>query len=161
MNPGMNASIRGAAGVGLLAMFVAGCGSSTADNVDRHTASAPAPTSAVADTPDTTAAETSDPMSEAALRETLDQQYAAVQRSDWHGMHSFYSPRCQLEWPRDRVVAAAESEYRDRDFSGPEQYLITMNGSVATVVVKSFDGKGKMQPMTWSFINGSWVYDAC
>lgn len=100
-------------------------------------------------------------MSEAALRETLDRQYGTVQRSDWQGMHSFYSPRCQLAWPSDRVAAAAESEYRGRDFSGPEQYLITMNGSVATVVVKSFDGKGTMEPMTWSFINGSWVYDAC
>lgn len=161
MNPGMNASIRGAAGVGLLAMFVAGCGSSTADSVDRHTAGASAPTSAVAAAPDTTEAETSDPMSEAALRETLDQQYAAVQRSDWLGAYTFYSPRCQLKWSKDQVVSALDAQYSDRDFTGEAEYLISMNGPVATVVIKSSDSKADMMPRTWSFINGSWVYDAC
>ncbi|WQB75707.1 hypothetical protein SCD75_09580 [Prescottella equi] len=102
-----------------------------------------------------------DPASEEGLRLTLEEQYTHIQRHDWAGMYGFSSPRCKLAVSEASAVATMEAAYQGRDFSGPQQYLITMNGSVATVVVKSFDGRGKMTPATWTFIDGRWQYDYC
>ncbi|MGR6523621.1 hypothetical protein ACU5JM_18460 [Rhodococcus erythropolis] len=100
--------------------------------------------------------------SQAGLEATLAEQYTHIQRADWASVYEFSSPRCQVKYPVDEFVASLDAGYADRDFSGPEQYLITMNSdSVATVVVKSHDGKGKMTPGTWSYINGAWRDDAC
>ncbi|HJP61066.1 MAG TPA: hypothetical protein VJ865_13755 [Gemmatimonadaceae bacterium] len=107
------------------------------------------------------AAESVDPASEAALQATLDAEYKLLQAADWAGTFDYLSPRCQLQGSREDYARSMEDGYEGRDFSGPQQTLITMNGPVATVVFKSYDGKGKMQPSTWTFINGKWVYDNC
>lgn len=150
--------MRGVAGVGLMVVLVSGCG--TDGGVGGHVGPPTSATQLAAPAP-TGGAAAADPMSEAALRETLARQYAFIQARDWGGVYDFASPRCQLRDSRDAFVSAVDSQWKDRDFSGPEEYLITMNGPVATVVIKSYDGKGKMMPGTWTFMNGSWVNDGC
>ncbi|MBX9147760.1 hypothetical protein [Rhodococcus qingshengii] len=99
---------------------------------------------------------------QAGLEATLNEQYIHLQQGDWAGMYGYLSPRCRNMHPQDSVEAQLDSIYEGRDFSGGQQYLITMNGpDLATVVIKSFDGKGNMQPSTWSYISGAWVNDAC
>lgn len=153
---GVSATIRGVAGVGLVVLLVAGC-----DTDGREGAGPPTSATQLAAPVPTGGAAATDPMSEAALRETLARQYAFIQARDWGALYDFTSPRCQLRDSRDAFVSAVDSQAKDRDFSGPEEYLITMSGPVATVVIKSYDGKGKMMPGTWTFMNGSWVNDGC
>ncbi|MFC7448673.1 hypothetical protein [Rhodococcus daqingensis] len=141
------------------ALLLAGC-TSSAEKLSEEGAVG-SPGDAVISTPGPTGTPTIDPASEAGLRQTLADQYVFIQRRDWSGVYDFGSPRCQLATPREDYVALVDEGYKGRDFSGPEQYLITMNGTVATVVIKSYDGKGKMQPATWTFMNGSWVQDNC
>ena len=99
---------------------------------------------------------------QAGLEATLAEQYTRVQASDWAGVYGYMSPRCKNMYSQDEVVTDLGELYKGRDFSGPQQVLITMNGpELATVVIKSFDNKGKMTPSTWSYINGSWFNDGC
>lgn len=99
---------------------------------------------------------------QAGLEATLAEQYTHIQQGDWAGVYGYMSPRCKNMYTQDQVVADLDAGYEGRDFSGPQQYLITMNSpELATVVIKSFDNKGKMQPTTWSYINGVWFNDAC
>ncbi|MET4611066.1 hypothetical protein ABIC28_002047 [Rhodococcus sp. PvR044] len=145
--------------LGAGALLLAGCTSSVEESSE--TGPAGSPGDAVISAPGPTGTPAIDPASEAGLRQTLADQYAFIQKGDWSGVYDFSSPRCQLATPREDFVALVGEGYKGRDFSGPEEYLITVNGTVATVVVKSFDGKGKMKPATWAFMNGSWVHENC
>jgi hypothetical protein len=146
-------------GLGAGALLLAGCTSSAEEPTSEGPAGSPG--DAVISTPGPTGTPAFDPASEAGLRKTLGEEYTHVQKGDWARVYEFTSPRCQAGIPLNDFVADLEGAYKDRDFSGPAEYLITVNGTVATVVIKSFDGKGKMFPNTWTFINGSWVNDNC
>lgn len=99
---------------------------------------------------------------QAGLEATLAEQYLLVQQGDYVGVHRFSSPRYKVAYPEYKFLADIAEVWAGRDFSGPEQYLITMNSpEVATVDIKSHDGKGKMLPSTWTYMNNSWVYDQC
>ncbi|MFE5699998.1 hypothetical protein [Rhodococcus koreensis] len=145
--------IKAAVAVAIV-MIAGGCSSDSG-------ASTPQTVTVEATTQAAAPAESVDPASEAALQATLDAEYKLIQAADWAGTFDNLSPRCQLQGNREDYANSLEAAYEGRDFSGPQQTLITMNGPVATVVFKSYDGKGKMQPSTWTFMNGKWVFDSC
>nr|WP_298440658.1 hypothetical protein [Gordonia sp. (in: high G+C Gram-positive bacteria)] len=105
------------------------------------------------------------PNSETALRATLADFYKTVpQGGQWDKAHTFLSPRCQQQIDPDEMTDSMKDAYgpgSGRNFAGDPEYLITMNGDVAKVVSKSYDGKGSMEPQTWTFINGRWTLDYC
>ena len=105
---------------------------------------------------DSSAAPTED-----SLRAALDAQYSRLQTADWTTDYDHLSRRCQDMFTREDYAAAAAKAYEGRDFSGPQELAITMDGDSATVVATSFDGKGNKAPMTWRYVDGEWVYDNC
>ncbi|MGW6692850.1 hypothetical protein ACWF62_03645 [Rhodococcus sp. NPDC054953] len=95
------------------------------------------------------------------LRAALDAQYANLQQGDWAADYDNLSARCQEKFGREEYTEAAATAYAGRDFSGPQQVEITMDGDSATVVATSFDGKGNKAPMTWTYLDGEWRFDSC
>lgn len=105
--------------------------------------------------------DSSAPASEDGLRAAIDAQYTRLQQADWAGEYDHLSQRCQEKVGRDAYVSGAATAYAGRDFSGPQQVDITMDGSSATVVSTSFDGKGNKAPMKWIYVDGQWQMDNC
>jgi hypothetical protein len=98
---------------------------------------------------------------EATLRVRLNEFYDLARTRNYSAMYVFSSPRCQAQTSEDEYVALLEGAFADRDFSGDPEFLISLQGQVATVVTKSADGKGSMQPNTWTFSDGTWQFDNC
>lgn len=105
---------------------------------------------------DSSAAPTED-----SLRATLDAQYTLLQQADYAADYDNLSQRCQDKFSRDDYAQAATTAYAGRDFSGPQELAITMDGDSATVIATSFDGKGNKTPMTWRYVDGEWKFDNC
>lgn len=101
---------------------------------------------------------------EASLQASMDAEYKLMQQGDWTADYDQYlSQQCKGRGSRDDYVAAMKRVFTGRDLSGPQQYQITMNptGTAATVVVKSYDGKGNMHPVEWTFTDGRWLSNDC
>jgi hypothetical protein len=98
---------------------------------------------------------------EASLRVRLNEFYELARARDYSAMYVFSSPRCQAKTSEDEYIGLLERAWADRDFSGDPEFLISVQGQVATVVTKSADGKGPMQPNTWTFSDGTWQFDNC
>ncbi|EME23338.1 hypothetical protein G419_02560 [Rhodococcus triatomae BKS 15-14] len=105
---------------------------------------------------DSSAAPTED-----SLRATLDTQYGRLQKGQYAEDYDTLSQRCQDKFTREDYAEAASLAYAGRDFSGPQELAITMDGDSATVIATSFDGKGNKSPMTWRFVEGEWKFDNC
>lgn len=99
--------------------------------------------------------------SEDSLRSALDAQYVLLQRGDWAADYDNLSQRCQDMFDRDSYANAAATAYAGRDFSGPQELDITIDGDSATVVAMSYDGKGNQNPMAWRYVDGEWKFDNC
>lgn len=99
--------------------------------------------------------------SEEALLETLDAFYQTTRDGDYEGTYGFYSARCQSQMSEEEFVQLLKGQYGDRDLSGQPEFLTDVEGSVATVVTKSADGEGSMEPRTWTYADGSWRFDNC
>ncbi|MFD1812002.1 hypothetical protein [Rhodococcus gannanensis] len=105
--------------------------------------------------------DSSAPPTEESLRATLDAQYGRLQKSEFAEDYDTLSQRCQDMFSRDDYADAASLAYAGRDFSGPQELAITLDGDSATVVATSFDGKGNKAPMTWRYVDGEWKFDNC
>lgn len=105
--------------------------------------------------------DSSDTATEDGLRTAIDAQYARLQQADWSAEYDHLSQRCRDQFGRDEYATAATAAYTGRDFSGPQEVAITMDGDAATVVVTSFDGKGNKAPMKWIYVDGEWQMDNC
>ncbi|MFD7011691.1 hypothetical protein [Rhodococcus jostii] len=95
------------------------------------------------------------------LQDRLGAFYHTTQIGDYQATYDFYSPRCQAEMTEQQFVELLEQDLVGRDLSGPPQFLTSVQGSVATVVIKSADGGGSMEPKTWTYTDGEWRFDNC
>lgn len=78
-----------------------------------------------------------------------------------HTPWDYFSPRCQEAISRQESTELMRAVNGGRDFSGEPTYLISVNGDSAKAVTRYPDGKGKLQPYTWTFINEAWRLDNC
>lgn len=98
---------------------------------------------------------------EATLRTRLEAFYDLGRQKAYGEMYLYLSPRCQATIAEDDYVAALEVDLADRDLSGEPEFLVSVDGQVGTVVIKSADNKSEMQPKTWTYADGEWQFDNC